>query len=150
MAASGEGETRSLYVVQRHFRLVRRGYDPIEVDRHVHVVSEWFRQSRAGETARELEKQLQTRERTVAEREQQAQRLLESQRVEAEATLEGARLRANAEIETATKQHNDAQATLAQASEEAVADALLLPPKGMRRPGAAGGRIGAVQMCRIT
>ena len=39
MPASGEGETRSVYVVQRHFRLVRRGYDPAEVDRHLQVVS---------------------------------------------------------------------------------------------------------------
>jgi DivIVA domain-containing protein len=54
MASSGEGETRSVYVVQRAFRLVRRGYDPAEVDRHLQIVSEWFRTSGAGERAREL------------------------------------------------------------------------------------------------
>ena len=101
MAASGEGETRSVYVVQRHFRLVRRGYDPVEVDRHLQLVSEWFRQSRAGERARELEKQLQAREREIADREQQSQRLLESKRIEADATIDGARLRAAADIEAA-------------------------------------------------
>lgn len=106
MPASGEGETRSVYVVQRHFRLVRRGYDPVEVDQHLQVVSEWFRQSRAGESARELEKHLHARERAVAEREQQAQRLLESQRLEAQATLDGARLRADAELNAAHKQRN--------------------------------------------
>jgi DivIVA domain-containing protein len=78
MAASGEGETRSVYVVQRHFRRVRRGYDPVEVDRHLQLVSEWFCQSRAGETARELEKQWQAREREVAAGEERARRLLES------------------------------------------------------------------------
>src|ERR1035438_7008979 len=86
MAVSGEGETHSVYVVQRHFRLVRRGYDPVEVDRHLQVVSEWFRQSRAGEKARELEKQLQGRESVIAEREEDAQRLVESKRLEADAT----------------------------------------------------------------
>ena len=34
-----------MYVVQRHFRLVRRGYDPAEVDRHLQIVSDWFRLS---------------------------------------------------------------------------------------------------------
>jgi DivIVA domain-containing protein len=96
MGASGEGETRSVYVVQRHFRRVRRGYDPVEVDRHLQLVSEWFRQSRAGEMARERERQLQARERAVADSEERARRLVESTRLEAEATLEGARLRVTA------------------------------------------------------
>src|SRR5450755_5198411 len=98
MAASGEGETRSVYVVQRHFRRVRRGYDPVEVDRHLQMVSEWFRQSRAGEAARELEKQLRARERVVAESEERARRLVESELLEAEAIREGARLRVKADI----------------------------------------------------
>jgi DivIVA domain-containing protein len=102
MAGSGEGEARSVYVVQRHFRLVRRGYDPAEVDRHLQIVSDWFRQSRAVEEGREREKRLQAREREIAEKEEQAQRALEKQRLEAEATVEGARLRANAELEAAT------------------------------------------------
>jgi DivIVA domain-containing protein len=58
MPPSREGETRSAYVVQRHFRLVRKGYDPAEVDRHLELVSEWFRTSRTAEKAREIERQL--------------------------------------------------------------------------------------------
>ena len=101
MPPNGAGESRSVYVVQRHFRRVRRGYDPDEVDRHLQVVSEWFRDSRAGDEVRELEKQIQARERAVAEREQEAKRLVETNRLEAEATLDGARLRMNADKEEA-------------------------------------------------
>lgn len=119
MAVSGEGETRSVYVVQRHFRLVRRGYDPVEVDRHLQVVSEWFRQSRAGETAREREKQLQARERAVAGSEERAHGLLESKRREAEATLEGARLRVKADIEAATRTLERAEAASEQSRQAA-------------------------------
>ena len=41
-----EGDSRSLFVVQRAFRRVRRGYDPEEVDRHLELVSEWFSSGR--------------------------------------------------------------------------------------------------------
>ncbi|MDX6722423.1 MAG: DivIVA protein, partial [Solirubrobacteraceae bacterium] len=85
---AGAGESRSLYVVQRHFRRVRRGYDPEEVDRHLHVVSEWLRQGRSGESVRDLEAELHSRERDVAQAEDQARRLLEDARAEAQATLE--------------------------------------------------------------
>ena len=44
----GVGDSRSLFVVQRSFRRVRRGYDPEEVDRHLQLVSEWFSQGRGG------------------------------------------------------------------------------------------------------
>jgi DivIVA domain-containing protein len=54
MPPSQEGETRAAYVIQRHFRRVRKGYDPAEVDRHLQLVSEWFRTSRAAEKTREL------------------------------------------------------------------------------------------------
>src|SRR3954464_5552438 len=76
------GDSRSIYVVQRTFTRVRRGYDPDEVDRHLRLVSEWFARSRVGEEARELE-----------------QRAAEAKgaQLEAEATLKGARLRAAAE-----------------------------------------------------
>ena len=103
MPSNGAGESRSVYVVQRHFRRVRRGYDPEEVDRHLQVISEWFRDSRAGDEVRELEKQIQARERAVAEREQEARRLIETNRLEAEATLDGARLRMNADKEQAQR-----------------------------------------------
>jgi len=119
MPASGEGETRSVYVVQRHFRLVRRGYDPAEVDRHLQVVSEWFRRGRAAEVVREREEQIHAREDAITERGQQAQRLLESQGLEARATLDGARLRADAELKAAEQAQNEAQALLAHARQDA-------------------------------
>ena len=89
---SREGETRAAYVIQRHFRLVRKGYDPAEVDRHLELVSEWFRISSSAQKTRELGKQSAARERAAADREAQAERFVESSRLEAEATLEGARL----------------------------------------------------------
>ncbi len=51
---SASGQSRSLFVVQRTFSRVRRGYDPDEVDRHLQLVSEWFVGSRMGERAREI------------------------------------------------------------------------------------------------
>jgi DivIVA domain-containing protein len=110
------GDSRSLFVVQRAFRRVRRGYDPDEVDRHLQLVSEWFSQGRAGRTARELEQELQARERANAAAEEEARRQVEGERVEAHATLEGARLRAAADIEAARR---EAARIVAEASAEA-------------------------------
>ena len=42
-------DSRSVFVVQRTFGTVRRGYDPDEVDRHLELVSEWFNRGLAGE-----------------------------------------------------------------------------------------------------
>jgi DivIVA domain-containing protein len=98
------GDSRSLFVVQRHFRRVRRGYDPEEVDRHLQLVSEWFSQGRGGRTAREAEQQLLARERAAAEAEEKTRQSLEGERVEAAATLEGARLRAAGDIESARRE----------------------------------------------
>ena len=79
---------------------------------------EWVCRSRAGEKSRQLEKQLQARERAVVEMEQQAQRLLESKRSEAEAP-DGARLRAKAEIDAAEDARQEAQRTAAERHKEA-------------------------------
>jgi len=98
------GDSRSLFVVQRAFRRVRRGYDPEEVDRHLQLVSEWFASGRGGRTAREAEQQLLARERAAVEAEEAARKELEGERVEAEATLEGARLRAKGDIEAAGRE----------------------------------------------
>src|ERR671938_60848 len=68
---AGSGESRALFVVQRHFRRVRRGYDPEEVDRHLQLVSEWFKGSLAGQAARELATELDARERALDEAEEQ-------------------------------------------------------------------------------
>ena len=73
---TGSGESRSVFVVQRSFRLVRRGYDPDEVDRHLQLVSEWFHRSRIGDAAREIEQRLEARERAVAAAEERARREL--------------------------------------------------------------------------
>src|SRR3954470_20641126 len=106
------GDSRSLFVVQRAFRRVRRGYDPEEVDRHLQLVSEWFSQGRGGRTAREAEQELIARERAAAELaahgggdgEAQVRRDAEGTRIEADATLEGARRRAAAEIADARRE----------------------------------------------
>src|SRR3954468_622261 len=87
------GESHAVFVVQRSFRRVRRGYDPDEVERHLQLVSEWFTKTHAGEAAREYE---------------QSHR----ERLEADATLEGARLKAEAMA-------RDAEAELSRAREEA-------------------------------
>src|SRR3954454_7597078 len=89
------GESHAVFVVQRSFRRVRRGYDPEEVERHLQLVSEWFTKTHAGESAREYE---------------QSHR----ERLEADATLEGARLKAEALA-------RDAEAELGRAREEAAA-----------------------------
>src|SRR3954447_3214049 len=71
------GESHAVFVVQRSFRRVRRGYDPDEVERHLQLVSEWFTKTHAGEAAREYERS-------------------HRERLEADATLEGARIKAEA------------------------------------------------------
>src|SRR5919199_2636710 len=77
------GDSRSLFVVQRSFRRVRRGYDPEEVDRHLQLVSEWFSQGRGGRTAREVEQQLAAREEALAAAEGETRRRGEGARGEA-------------------------------------------------------------------
>src|SRR3954469_13180852 len=109
MPRMANGDSRSIYVVQRTFSRVRRGYDPAEVDRHLQLVSEWFARSRVGEQARES-----------AQREAAAQGAL----VEAEATLEGARRRAAAATAGAEQAleaaREEAEAIVAAAREQAV------------------------------
>src|SRR4051794_35047930 len=86
------GESHAVFVVQRSFRRVRRGYDPEEVERHLQLVSEWFTKTHAGEAAREYEHS-------------------HRERLEADATLEGARIKAEATT-------REAEAALARAREE--------------------------------
>jgi DivIVA domain-containing protein len=125
------GDSRSLFVVQRAFRRVRRGYDPEEVDRHLQLVSEWFSHGRAGRTAREVEQELLVRERASTAAEEEARRHVEDGRVEARATIEGARLRAAADIEAARREgerivaeaHAEAERIIAEARTAAGAQA---------------------------
>src|SRR5690349_3109392 len=107
---SSRGRSLSMFVVQRTFTLVRRGYDPAEVDRHLENVSRWFTSTEVGESL--------ARERTALEqREAEAERALAGARLEAEATVEGARRRAEA----------DAARIVAAAREEA--DRLVTAPR---------------------
>ena len=87
---AGRGETLSMFVVQRTFRTVRRGYDPEEVDRHLELVSRWFTSTDIGQALAHERAELEQRERAL-------ERGLEGARLEADATLEGARRRAEAD-----------------------------------------------------
>jgi DivIVA domain-containing protein len=109
---AGSDESRAVYVVQRSFRRVRRGYDPEEVDRHLQLVSEWFTRSHAGEMARETQARLE-RERTE----------LAGERLEADAILEGARLKADAQIDAAERARRNAEAAAAEVLEQAQLEA---------------------------
>src|SRR3954447_11532083 len=88
------GDSRSLFVVQRAFRPVRRGYDPEGPPRPLQRAGEWCSRGRGGRTAREVEQQLVARETATADAEANARRLVEDAHVEERATLEGARGRA--------------------------------------------------------
>ena len=110
------GDSRSLFVVQRSFRRVRRGYDPEEVDRHLQLVSEWFSSGRGGRTAREAEQALKAREQTVTADLERERRQAEGERVEAEATLAGARLKAAGDLDAARR---EAERIVAEARAEA-------------------------------
>src|SRR2546423_6033858 len=105
---AGRGETMSMFVVQRTFRTVRRGYDPEEVDRHLELVSAWFTKTDAGEALSRERAELKERERAVAEAEARAARALEGAKMEADATLEGAARRAHAEEASAEREHTAA------------------------------------------
>src|SRR3569623_2115479 len=107
MAAGGD--SRAMFVVQRAFRRVRRGYDPEEVDRHLRLVSEWFAASRAGQGARDLEARVEERaeaerlraeaEQVVVEAREEAVRLL----AEAGESAAGEREAARADAEAARR-----------------------------------------------
>ena len=114
VGVSSRGESLSLFVVQRTFSLVRRGYDPEEVDRHLELVSRWFVSTPPGEALSHERAALQERERVLARREADAARVLEGARVEAEATLEGARRRADADARAGAQALAAAQAQAAE------------------------------------
>src|SRR5215212_5421034 len=109
---AGRGETLKMFVVQRTFRTVRKGYDPDEVDRHLELVSRWFTETDAAKALREERMRMEDRERSATEREASAERSLEGVRMEAEATLEGAQKRAAAEEQGAKEDRAAATAEL--------------------------------------
>jgi DivIVA domain-containing protein len=81
---SSRGQSLSMFVVQRAFNRVRRGYDPEEVDRHLERVSRWFTSTDIGQALTHERTQLLLRERAVAEREAELARGVEGARLEAE------------------------------------------------------------------
>jgi DivIVA domain-containing protein len=104
-------DSLAVFVVQRHFRRVLRGYDPEEVERHLERVSEWFNESRVGQVAREVEARLDARERAVLEVEAKGRAEAdgaERARREAESTLAEARRKADALVEEARRPIGDA------------------------------------------
>src|SRR4051812_24360009 len=128
------GESHAVFVVQRSFRRVRKGYDPDEVERHLQLVSEWFTKTHAGEAAREYE---------------QSHR----ERLEAGATLEGARLKAEAMAREAEAELARARQEAAGIGDQAKLDAAAAEtieagaeqarrPRGRRSGGPRGGRGG--------
>ena len=58
-----------MFVVQRAFSRVRRGYDPDEVDRHLELVSQWFTSTDIGQAFMHERAELDQRERAVAAKE---------------------------------------------------------------------------------
>jgi DivIVA domain-containing protein len=107
---SSRGQSLSMFVVQRSFRTVRRGYDRDEVDRHLELVSQWFTSTDAGRAFTHQRRELEERERALAAREAEQARLVEGARLEADATLDGARRRADAAAEAAERTLADARA----------------------------------------
>ena len=82
---SSHGESLSLFVVQRTFTLVRRGYDPEEVDQHLQRVNRMFMSTEAGKAFSHERAALQERERELERLHGEAERALEGARLEAEA-----------------------------------------------------------------
>jgi DivIVA domain-containing protein len=113
---SSRGQSLSMFVVQRTFTRVLRGYDPDEVDRHLELVSQWFTSTDAGRAFAHARKELAERERAVAAREAEQARGVTGARLEADATLEGAGRRAAAAIREAEER---AAALVAEARGEA-------------------------------
>jgi DivIVA domain-containing protein len=131
-----------MFVVQRTFSRVRRGYDPAEVDRHLELVSRWFTSTQVGQALSHERAELQERERRLGEREGELARALEGARLEADGLVEGARRRADADT-------GGAERALAAAREEAAAirasgraRARRAARRGARRGGRRGGHCG--------
>src|SRR3954447_20755643 len=98
---SSRGQSLSMFVVQRTFTRVRRGYDPEEVDRHLERVSRWFTGAEVHELITAERQRLEERAAALDAREAALGRDAEGARIEAEATLEGARRRADATLQEA-------------------------------------------------
>src|SRR3954452_20410014 len=91
---SRRAESLSVFVVQRHFRQVRRGYDPAEVDRHLDVISQWLNGSHVAQAVREGEAALARLEREAEEAVGCARSIVDDAQRGADTTLKSAPLMA--------------------------------------------------------
>src|SRR3954470_8809986 len=112
LVMSSRGRSLSMFVVQRTFTLVRRGYDPAEVDRHLELVAGWFTSTEVGRELSRGRAQLEQRERDLERARGELEQSVRGAQLEADATLEGARKRAEA-------QAGEGDRALAAAREEA-------------------------------
>ena len=127
-------ETLAVYVRQRAFRKVMRGYDPAEVDEHLERIAHMVSTGAVADLAREQEERLQLREAAIEAAEARARALvnqaeheLHAARMEADATIKGATAKARRIEQEAAQQLEqarlEAEATeiIRQAREEATA-----------------------------
>ena len=116
-------ESLAVYVRQRAFRKVMRGYDPDEVDRHLETISQMISTGAVADLVREQEERLQQREAAIAAAgadarslHERPERELHAARVEADATIAGAEAKAKA-VEQQARDTLDAARLEAEASE---------------------------------
>jgi DivIVA domain-containing protein len=109
-------ESLAVYVRQRAFKRVMRGYDPAEVDRNLETVSQMISTGALQELVREQEERLAQREAAAEAAEaharqlvEQAERELNAARTEADATLAGAQAKARADEAAAAKLLDEAR-----------------------------------------
>jgi DivIVA domain-containing protein len=109
-------ESLAVYVRQRAFKRVLRGYDPAEVDKHLETIAQMISTGALQELVREQEERIAQREAAVQAAEaharslvEQAERELNAARVEADATLEGAKAKASADERAAAKLLDEAR-----------------------------------------
>src|SRR3954451_10000016 len=94
---SSRGRSLSMFVVQRTFTLVRRGYDPAEVDRHLELVAGWSTSTDVGRALSGGRAELEQRERDLERARGELDQSVRGAQLEADATLDGARKRAQAQ-----------------------------------------------------
>ena len=118
-------DSLSVFVVQRSFRRVIRGYDPDEVEHHLERVSQWFSETGARAAVREAEAQLSEREKALRDADEDLRRRSDAARGSAESVLEEARAEAATIMEKARADaaaaRRDADAALVQAGRQSEA-----------------------------
>src|SRR3954447_7711230 len=107
---SSRGQSLSMFVVQRTFTRVRRGYDPDEVDRHLERVSRWFTGAEVYELIEAERQRLLERAAALDARAGALDRDAQGARIGAGAPRGGARRRAAAPLRDAEQQLEQARA----------------------------------------